>query len=157
MGLHRPRLGGAVVRRLPALLCALLLCLAPAAAQTPEPPHVTELSALAVDIAGAVQHPLHLGLAELQLKPRVDVEVSYITGHGEDHARFTGASLWALLTEAALADGQRRRDHLQRSILVTGRDGYAVLFAMGELDPDLEGKPIILAYQRDGATIEPKN
>jgi hypothetical protein len=31
-------------------------------------------------------------------------------------------------------------------VAITGRDGYAVALAVGELDPHYEGKSVILAY-----------
>ena len=33
---------------------------------------------------------------------------------------------------------------------MTGRDGYSVALSLGELDPDFEGKAVILAYSKDG-------
>jgi hypothetical protein len=35
---------------------------------------------------------------------------------------------------------------LRYTLIVTGRDGYAVALAIGELDPLYEGKSVILAY-----------
>ena len=39
------------------------------------------------------------------------------------------------------------------AVLVTGRDGYAAVVALGEISPDLEGKSAIVAYARDGAVL----
>ena len=33
---------------------------------------------------------------------------------------------------------------------VTGADGYVVALAVGELDPEFEGKSVLVAYARDG-------
>ena len=35
---------------------------------------------------------------------------------------------------------------LRHTLLITGRDGYAVALAVGEVDPHYEGKSVILAY-----------
>ena len=34
--------------------------------------------------------------------------------------------------------------------MVTGADGYQVVFGWGDLDPDFGAAPILLAYTRDG-------
>jgi hypothetical protein len=33
--------------------------------------------------------------------------------------------------------------------VVTGRDGYAAVLALAEIDPEFEGKQVLLAYRRD--------
>ena len=35
---------------------------------------------------------------------------------------------------------------LRHTLLIAGRDGYAVALAFGEIDPHYEGKSVILAY-----------
>ena len=39
---------------------------------------------------------------------------------------------------------------MRHTITVAGQDGYAAAFAIGELDPTLEGKHVIVAYHEDG-------
>ena len=36
---------------------------------------------------------------------------------------------------------------------MTGQDGYSVTLAMGEIDPEFENKPVLLALDRDGAAL----
>jgi hypothetical protein len=36
---------------------------------------------------------------------------------------------------------------------VTGRDGYVAVPALAEIDPDFEGKQVILAYRRNGEVL----
>jgi len=48
--------------------------------------------------------------------------------------------------------GRQARD-LRHYLLVTGRDGYQIVVSMGEIDPDFEAKPAILAYDRDGKPL----
>ncbi len=36
---------------------------------------------------------------------------------------------------------------------MTGADGYTVAVAIGEMDPEFEGKSVILAYTKDGQKI----
>ncbi len=66
---------------------------------------------------------------------------------------FTGALLWAVVNAAAPADESGPRSHLQHTLLARGRDGYAVALAIGELDPEFEGKQVLVAYAQDGKKL----
>jgi DMSO/TMAO reductase YedYZ molybdopterin-dependent catalytic subunit len=106
-------------------------------------------NAIAVAVEGAVQNPLHLTTQDIEGMPAEHVNASYVTGHGQEKGDYEGVLLWTLLDRAQLTQEPRRRDHLRETVTVTGRDGYAVIFSIGELDPDFEGKSVILAYQRN--------
>jgi DMSO/TMAO reductase YedYZ molybdopterin-dependent catalytic subunit len=106
-------------------------------------------NAIAVAVEGAVQNPLHLTAQDIEGMPAEHVSASYVTGHGQEKGDYEGVLLWTLLDRAQLTQEPRRRDHLRATVTVTGRDGYAVILSMGELDPDFEGKSVILAYRRD--------
>ncbi len=58
------------------------------------------------------------------------------------------------MLERAEMLGADRRTRLRRNIVVTGRDGYAVTLALAEIDPEFEGKQVLLAYRRNGQPIE---
>jgi DMSO/TMAO reductase YedYZ molybdopterin-dependent catalytic subunit len=105
-------------------------------------------------VDGQVRQPHPWTLAELKALPPASAEVTYMTGHGEENARFTGVPLWTLLGEAKLADEQGKMPGLRHSVLVSGRDGYSVALSFGEFDPDFEGKAVLLAWQRDGKDLE---
>ncbi len=51
-----------------------------------------------------------------------------------------------MLENAGLVDDPGKNASLKHTLLITGRDGYAVALAIGELDPHYEGKSVILAY-----------
>jgi len=129
------------------LLAAVLLADRPVAAQSGSASAAS--GTVAVEIEGAVQQPLHLSAQDIEGLPAERVSASYVTGHGQEQGDYTGVRLWTLLNRARLNDEPRRRDHLREIVTVTGRDGYAVVFSMGELDPDFEGKSVILAYRRN--------
>lgn len=122
------------------LLGAALLLALPAAAD--------------VLVEGQVRQPHPWTLAELKALAPVSAEVAYLTGHGEEHARFTGVPLWTLLEEAKLADETGKMPGIRHSVLVTGRDGYAAALSFGEVDPEFEGKAVLLAWQRDGKDLD---
>ena len=40
---------------------------------------------------------------------------------------------------------------------MTASDGYAVVLSEGEVDPDFEGKTVLLAYAKDGKPLNPSD
>jgi len=52
----------------------------------------------------------------------------------------------ALLEKAEPIDEPGKNANLRRTLLITGRDGYTVALAVGEIDPHYEGKQVIVAY-----------
>ncbi|HTT99417.1 MAG TPA: molybdopterin-dependent oxidoreductase [Rhizomicrobium sp.] len=107
-----------------------------------------------VTISGAVQHPLTLTLSDLQKMPAVDVTVSQQTDHGPAQGRFHGVLLWTIIDKAGLVSGSEKNAYLGHTILVSGSDKYAAAVSEGEIDPNLEGKQIILATAKDGAPLD---
>ena len=106
-----------------------------------------------VVVAGEVKTPLALSAAELAALPSVEVDVSFLTDHGEEHARYKGVLLAQILERAMVVDGPEKGARLRHAIRVTGRDGYTVVLAMGEIDPKFEGKSVIIAYEKDGKPL----
>jgi hypothetical protein len=138
----------AMPRALGGAALALLLALGARAASADE---------LSLEVAGAVAKPLHLSAAELKAIAPVTVEVTFQSGHGEEKGSFTGAPLWTLLQPAGLTDTQGNRPDLRHAIAVIGRDGYVVILAFGEIDPDFAGKSVIISYARDGKPNDAKD
>lgn len=130
------------------MLVALLLATLPSAVPAVRA-QIPSGAPLTLDVAGTVQQPLHLTVQDIESVPAEHVNASFVTEHGEQRGDYTGVSLWALLERAKLADVPGRRGHLWQSVTVTGRDGYAVMISIGELDPNFEGKAVIIAYKRD--------
>jgi hypothetical protein len=97
-------------------------------------------------LQGAMRQRLILDDAVLKSLPAVTIEVTFETGQGKESGRYTGALLWALLQKAQLVDEPGKNASLKQTILITGRDGYAVALALGEIDPHFEGKSVIVAY-----------
>ena len=76
--------------------------------------------------------------------PAVEQQVSFLTGHGVEQATYTGTLLWLLLERAGVL-GSEPRVRLRRTLAVTGRDGYVAVLALAEIDPEFEGKQVLLA------------
>jgi len=98
-------------------------------------------------VEGAVRQRLVLNEALLRSFPRTTVDITFETSNGKSSGRYTGARLWDLLQRAGLVDEPGKNATLRHTLLVIGRDGYAVALALGELDPHYEGKAVILAYE----------
>ena len=104
-------------------------------------------------VAQSVERTHTIDPAMVAQLPAIDQKVSFQTGHGPEQATYTGALLWSVLERAEMLGGDTRA-HARRAILVTGGDGYVAVMALPEIDPELEGKQVLLAYRRDGQPID---
>ncbi len=95
-----------------------------------------------VDIAG---HSVPLSLAELQALPSRSVTLA--GDHGAD-LHLTGPTLLAVLDHAGALDPDFHK-RVRQTVSATGRDGYSATVAMGEIDPEFEDKPVLLAIDPD--------
>ena len=127
--------------RFPASL-ALLLGAAPAMAAAPVSQRL--------EIQGRVAHPQVLTVADLEHLPPTTVTVTQIAEHGSRTAAYTGVLLWTLLDRASLVDEPGHKTHLRHTILARGTDDYVVALGLGEIDPNFEGKPVLVALARNG-------
>ena len=121
------------------LLAAALLGIAAMAGAAPD-------AAKPITVDGHAEHTLQLGLDDLKALPQNTIDVTFTTGHGLQTGHFTGALLWDVIQKAGIVDeaGAKAKHHLQHTLLVTGRDGYAVAVSLGEIDPEFEGKTVLL-------------
>lgn len=88
----------------------------------------------------------------LERLPPTTVRVSFMTSHGPEQGSYTGVLLWTLLQQVGTID-PKPRARVARTVKVTGRDHFSVVLALAEVDPEFEGKPVVLAYRRDGHPI----
>ncbi len=119
----------------------------PVHAQTVSPVPVT------LTLKGHLAHPRSIALADLQAMPATTVEVSHAGHNGAQTNRYTGVLLWTLLKAAEPVDENGPRTHLQHTVRASGQDGYAVVLAIGEIEPDFEGKQVLVAYAEDGRAM----
>ena len=98
-------------------------------------------------------HATSVTAAQIAKLPRVTVEV-------KDHdspAKFEGVPLSTLLTSAGVQGiGKMKGAWLTQGLLIEASDGYKVLFALAELDPDFATREIIVADTRDGKPLDAK-
>lgn len=117
---------------------------APTLAQTPA----------ALSVSGLVKAPHGFTLAELQKMPWTTVEASFQTEHGTRHGTWLGVSLWTLLDQSGGLDAPEK-ESLRHWLVVTGRDGYAVVLSVGEIDPAVGHAAAVVAWSEDGKPFDP--
>ena len=115
--------------------CFLLLT-----AAAPQPP---------LAITGRVAHPQSFTLDQLKALPAQHVQADFTTMHGQDHHSWSGVLLWDVVSKATPQDEPGPRTGMRHVIMVSGQDGYAAAFGIGEIDPFIGAKQILVAYHQD--------
>jgi len=105
-------------------------------------------------LGGNVEHPQTFTLADLKTMPSTQVDASFATMHGQEHHVWTGVKLLDLIEKAGVKTEKAKFAVLRHSVLIAGKDGYAVALSMGEMEPMAENKPVILAYRSDAAPTD---
>jgi hypothetical protein len=141
------------MRTLPAASAAVGALLLWATLSAARPAETTSTKPV-IEISGQVRQTHAVTREDLQKVPQTSVSLSFVTAHGTEAATYTGALLWTVLLATPFADGPQKNAKLQHKVLVTGRDGYAVAVSVGEIDPDFEGKTVILATAKDGKALD---
>ncbi|ADB38366.1 molybdopterin-dependent oxidoreductase [Spirosoma linguale] len=104
-------------------------------------------------VSGQVTKPLTLQAADLKAMPHSDVSAK--DKDGATH-RYSGVSLFDLLKQAGTTlGGELRGKNLTKYVLVKAGDGYEVVFALPELDPEFASRVILLADSVDGKPLAP--
>jgi DMSO/TMAO reductase YedYZ molybdopterin-dependent catalytic subunit len=108
-----------------------------------------------VTVGGLVTHTLQLTADDVRAMPATTITVSFNTEHGTTSAAWTGVPLWTVIQRAGLdkAVTANRLTMLTHTVLATARDGYAVAFSLGELDPRFGASQAMVVYARDGQAL----
>jgi len=133
----------------PAFICLALAFVAwrPAWGQTAPPANTT------LRIIGKVERPLVLSEVDLQALPRTRLAVTDEKG---TPVTYDGVPVVELLRRAGVPLGkQLRGPQMKLYVIVNAADGYRVVFALAEFDPDFTDRAIILADHRDGHVLAP--
>lgn len=132
----------AKLRYLIAAISILLATSVYAASDTPAAPVLT--------VAGAVSTPLSLTAEDLDKMPRA---TATLTADGTT-TTYEGVLLYDILVKAGWQFGRAMTGKPMASYLIaTGKDGYQVVFALPEIDPQFSGAKVIIADKEDGAPL----
>jgi DMSO/TMAO reductase YedYZ molybdopterin-dependent catalytic subunit len=108
-------------------------------------------------ITGAVQRQMTFDLTALVHRPsKLVAHRCYSTDTLKIEDRvYRGIPLWTLLTEAGLSPSPGPSfPSLRGYVVVTGSDGYEVLLPLADIDPEFEGREVIVAYAADGDFLD---
>jgi DMSO/TMAO reductase YedYZ molybdopterin-dependent catalytic subunit len=112
------------------------------------PDTVAAPAVLKVD--GAVPTPLSLTAEDLAKMPRATAPLS---ADGTT-TTYEGVLLYDILVKAGWQFGHGMTGKPMASYLIaTGKDGYEVVFALPEIDPQFSGAKVIIADKADGAAL----
>jgi DMSO/TMAO reductase YedYZ molybdopterin-dependent catalytic subunit len=102
-------------------------------------------------VDGDIAAPLTLTVADLAKMPRETATLSEMDG---SKIAYEGVALTEILRRAGIPFGKEMRGKaLAGYLLVEARDGYQVVFSLGELDPGVGGTTVIVADRRDGKPL----
>lgn len=125
------------------LLCAALVC----ALAT----HTYAQTAATLTVSGEVATPLELKAADLAAMKQISHKVK--DRDGKEH-EFKGVALIEILEKAGVTTGAKLRgENLAKYALITAADGYEVLYALAEIDPEFTDQVILLAIEKDGQPL----
>ena len=102
-------------------------------------------------VRGDVSSPLTLKPDDLSAMPRETVSIDDQDG---TKVNYEGVPLRAILKRAGVPFGKDLRGSaLATYVLAKARDGYQVVFSLGEMDPTFGDESIIVADKRDGKPL----
>ncbi|QRR04141.1 molybdopterin-dependent oxidoreductase [Dyadobacter sandarakinus] len=108
-------------------------------------------STATLSIEGEITNPLELKLTDLARFKQVTHQIR--DRDGKEHA-FKGVALIDLLERAGVTTGSKLRGkNLAKYVLITAADGYEVIFALPEIDPEFTDQVILLATEKDGQLL----
>jgi DMSO/TMAO reductase YedYZ molybdopterin-dependent catalytic subunit len=101
-------------------------------------------------VSGDISAPLTITAGDLGAMPRETIELTE-----EDGAKFKyeGVALQEVLKKAGLPIGAIRGKNLAAYILASAKDGYQVVFSLGELDPTFGNEKVLIVDKRDGKPL----
>lgn len=112
---------------------------------------IVSVYAQTLTVSGEVEKPLTISLADFEKFPSIEVKGK---DNDEKEHTFKGTLLVNILKEAGVTLGSALRGrNLMKYVLVSASDGYHVVFALPELDPEFTAESIIIATTVDGKPL----
>jgi hypothetical protein len=106
-------------------------------------------------LQGTTGEPVRISESEFKKLPHVEVEA---VDHGGKKVRYSGVPLRVLLDKVGVPSGEKLRGRWMGAyVAVDALDDYRAVYALGELDPWLSERTIILADTRDGKPLDKRH
>ena len=101
-------------------------------------------------VSGDISAPFTITAGDLGAMSRETIELTE-----DDGAKFKyeGVALQEILKKAGLPIGAIRGKNLAAYILASAKDGYQVVFSLGELDPTFGNEKVLIVDERDGKPL----
>jgi DMSO/TMAO reductase YedYZ molybdopterin-dependent catalytic subunit len=124
-----------------------IVCIGFVSAQAPEPtPAPAQIA-----ITGDISSPLTLKADDLANLPRETVTIPDTDG---TKVAYEGVPLREILKKAGVPQGKELRGKaLTTYVLAKAKDGYQVIFTLGEIDAQFGNESIVVADKRDGKPL----
>jgi hypothetical protein len=110
-----------------------------------------------VEFAGDLERPAKLSLAQLSAMPRTDVATRQAkSNRGTEHParKLSGPRLYDLLDAAGIVLDPNVHEHFLRKVIVAeSADGFAVVFAGGEIEPRFHNADVIVAVADESGPL----
>ena len=109
-------------------------------------------------LSGDVRRPGTFTPTDLQKLPTMTQNVTFRSGQNTVTGSFTGVSVWTFLNDpngggGIITNSQVQHASLRKFLVATGSDGYQVVVALSEIDPQLGNQPDLLAFAFDGGSL----
>ena len=103
-----------------------------------------------VRLGGEVVKPTDFNLSKLQSLPPEEVTVSFGSAQGQETHTYVGVPLWKLIQSVGglkpNPDPTVKNGSLRQYIVIEATDCYQIVLSEGEIDPNFEGKQVLVAY-----------
>lgn len=112
-------------------------------------------------LGGQVVNRRTFTLSDLQSLPATEVNASFLTGQGQENRTYVGVPLWNLIQAVGglkpNPDPTVKNNSLRQYIVIEATDCYQIVLAVGEIQPNFEGKNVIVAYAtKDDPSSDPQ-
>jgi DMSO/TMAO reductase YedYZ molybdopterin-dependent catalytic subunit len=112
--------------------------------------HAQDSSGALLVVEGDIEKPLKLSTKDLSSFPQAKVKAK--DKEGNEHT-FKGVLLSVILDSAGVPLGKLRGENLVKYVLVMAADGYAIIYALPEIDPEFASGTVLLATHVDGKPL----
>jgi hypothetical protein len=111
-----------------------------------------------IRLGGQVVNRKTFTLSDLQSLPASEITVSFLTGQGQENHTYIGVPLWQLIESAGglkpNPDPSVKNSFLRQYLVIEATDCYQVVLAVGEIQPNFEGKQVLVAYATKNDTSD---
>ncbi len=102
-------------------------------------------------LGGQVEEHKTFTLSDLQSLPASKVTVTFQTGKGQETHTYIGVPLWQIIeSSGGLKPNPSVKNNLLRQyVAVEATDCYEAIVSVGEIEPNFEGKQVLIAYAEE--------